>query len=542
MSKSILTLTSTEALDYFSKSEQYHNYELPEYFNFDKVLAFVRDRIADTPFDDCLKSDPCDESDVNMDLLLNKDGRYGVRPLTLANPYLYWLLVRELCDEQGWQMAHNCFSAYKVDHIESCAMPVVKDEDEKESFHHATSILNWWSSFEQRSLELSLDYRYMFVTDITNCYGSINPQSIDWAFNRKNTVHKTNEYHQAAKRVQQLLRAFQQGRNIGIPQGSVIFDFLGEFVLGYSDLLLHERLNKLGINGYHILRYRDDYRVFSNDQDVLERISYELQHILESLNLRLNTSKTKISESIITDSIKPDKLYDIENTPIVNKKGVDFDGIQKHMLYILLFGRKFPNGGQLNRMLSDLDRLVEERLNGKEKDVKIKNIKVVDSKDKDSVLLEGDLLYTDKEYRRRIKENITAIAAIGTQIAIENVGKVHYALRVVSRLVDSIKDMSQKWEIFDKVCARLINRPNSDYDKIWLQNITYHRDKKAGECPYDVPLCQLVMGKRIKLWNNDWLQPSFTKGLPMASICDKTLLKKLTPVITFRETRAYYNL
>lgn len=403
MSRPILELTSEEALDHFAKSEQYHNYELPEYFNFDKVLSFIRERIADTMFDDCLKSDPCEESDVNMDLLLNKDGRYGVRPLTLANPYLYWLLVRELCDEQGWQMAHDCFAAYKVDGIESCAMPVVKDEGEEETFHHSVSILNWWSSFEQRSLELSLDYRYMFVTDITNCYGSINPQSIDWAFNRKNTKRKTNKYHQSAERVQRLLRAFQQGRNIGIPQGSVIFDFLGEFVLGYSDLLLHERLNKLGIEGYRILRYRDDYRVFCNDRDVLERISYELQHILESLNLRLNTAKTKISESIITDSIKPDKLYDIENTPILNKKGVDFDGIQKHMLYILLFGRKFPNGGQLNRMLSDLDRRVEDWLNGKKTDVNIKNIKVVDSKNKDAVLLEGDLLYTDKERRHASK-------------------------------------------------------------------------------------------------------------------------------------------
>lgn len=35
---------------------------------------------------------------------------------------------------------------------------------------------------EQRSIELSLEYRYMFVTDITNCYGSVNPQAFDWVF------------------------------------------------------------------------------------------------------------------------------------------------------------------------------------------------------------------------------------------------------------------------------------------------------------------------------------------------------------------------
>lgn len=537
MSRRILELTSEEVLEHFSKSEQYHNYELPEYFNFDKVLAYIRERIADASLEDCMKSDPC-KLDVNMDLLLNKDGRYGVRPLTLANPYLYWLLVRELCDEAGWKMSQECFSSYKVDHIESCAIPIVKDENDKETFHHATAILNWWTSFEQRSLELSLDYRYMFVTDITNCYGSIDPQTIDWAFNRKNTSRKTNKYHDAAMRVQQLLRAFQHGRNIGIPQGSVIFDFLGEFILGYSDLLLHERLEKLNIVGYHILRYRDDYRIFCNDSDVLERISYELQHILESLNLRLNTSKTKISESIITDSIKADKLFYIENTPIFNKKGVDFDGIQKHMLYILMFGRKFPNGGQLNVLLSDLDKRIIKRL--KPKKYKVKRILEDVNLDESSVLSEVPTYYEERP--GKIVENVKAIAAIGTQIAVENVAKVHYALRVVSRIVNSVEDMALKWEIFDKVCARLINRPNSDYDKIWLQNITYKRDKEADDCPYDVPLCQLVMGRRIKLWNNDWIKPMLTKGLPIGTICDKKLLRKLTPVITFRETRAYYNL
>lgn len=541
MAKSILELSYEEALDHFCKSEQYHNYELPEYFNFDKVLAFVRKKIGNSKFEDIVKTDPYAIDDINMDLLLNKDGRYGVRPLTLANPYLYWLLVRELCDEEGWQMAQDCFKNYKVDKIESCAMPIVKEDGDKESFHHATSILNWWSSFEQRSLELSLDYRYMFVTDITNCYGSINPQAIEWAFNRKGTKRNTSKYSNTASRVQQLLRAFQRGRNIGIPQGSVIFDFLGEFVLGYSDLLLSERLEKLKITGYHILRYRDDYRIFCNDRDALERISYELQHILETLNLRLNTSKTKISESIITDSIKPDKLYDIENTPIINKKGVDFDGIQKHLLYILLFGRKFPNGGQLNRMLSDLDKIVEKKLKGFEQEVNIKNIKIVDHKDKEKILLTGELLYTEKERGRKILENIKAIAAIGSQIAIENVSKVHYALRVISRIVNSVEDNDLKWEIFSKVCERLSKRPNSDYDKIWLQNITYQCDKKNAECPYDVPLCQLVMGHRVQLWNNSWLNPSFTKGFPLVSICDKKLLSELTPVINFRETRTYYN-
>ncbi|WP_275441033.1 RNA-directed DNA polymerase [Lepagella muris] len=651
---SILSLDHEAAFDYFMESEHYNNFELPEYYCFDNILKYIREQIGRTPYLDCL-SEVCPEDlpNVNMDLLLNKDGRYAVRPLTLANPYLYYFLVRELCSEDGWKLTKDCFKKYKVSHISSCALPQFKEPDKKEAFHNSNTILNWWNTVEQRSLELSLEYRYMFVTDITNCYGSINPQSIDWALTFKGTKYENEDYLPVAKNIRMYLGALQNGRNIGIPQGSYIFDFVAEIILGYADLLLSEALEKEGItDGYEIIRYRDDYRVFCNDNDRLERISYTLQHVLEKLNLRLNSSKTHISNSIITDSIKSDKLYYIENTPIFNKKGCDFDGLQKHLLYILLFGRKFPNGGQLRTMLSDIDKRIERLLRPKNKentsketketkvcfgltDANSKNEKgsikkeltdsdieamddlfndsdwedvdieteavdssfesegltnvdfdkvealipknetedfglsdsdfeaieaTINSETKDLELSDTDLEGVEgtikkgtikrrvlgesllRKHNRKIVENITAMSAICVQIAIENVSCVHYALRVMSRMVNSIEDSEEKWSIFDKACAKLVSRPNSDYDKIWLQNITYQRDKADGKCPYDVRLCQLASGSDVKLWDNSWLKPLYTEKLPMKSICDKDLLVKITPVITFRETRAYYNM
>ncbi len=521
-------------MNYFMKSDKFHNFELPEYFTFDKILDFVKSTIDDKPYEDCLSDTlPDDLDDVNMDLLTNKDGKYAVRPLILANPYLYYFLVREVCNENGWKVSLECFEKYCVPHITSCALPVVEEEGKKGLFHNSVTILNWWNSMEQRSLELSLEYRYIFVTDITNCYGSINPQSIDWALSRKGTSCHTDENHEMATNIIRLLAAFQRGRNIGIPQGSIIFDFIGEFVLGYSDLLLYEALDAEGITGYEILRYRDDYRVFCNDRDTLEKISYKIQHILESLNLRLNSSKTKISESIVTDSIKSDKLWYIKNTPIFNKKGVDFDGIQKHLLYILMFGREYPNGGQLKTMLSDLDKRVIKKLMPKK--IKLESVDL-----ESNSILDKLPTYIEQEVSGKIVENIRAIAAIGTQIAIENVSVVHYALRVVSRIVDSMEDNDEKMDILSKVIAKLCKRPNSSYDQIWLQNISYQHDKKADEYPYDVSLCHLVMGKDKPVWNTSWLNPELTSALPLDSICDSERLKELTPVITFRETRAYY--
>ena len=532
--KNVLSLESKDAMDFFLKSEQYHGFELPEYFVFDELLQNIKEVVEDKPYEECLQDGLSPEilSDVNLDILLNKDGRYAVRPIILANPFLYYFLVREICNEQSWPLIKNLFEKFHVPHITSCALPIIPKE--KEPFHKSTTIINWWSSMEQRSIELSLEYRYMFVTDITNCYGSVNPQAFDWAFSFKGTEHEHKTEYPISKNIQKFLRAFQQGRNIGIPQGSAIFDFIGEIILGYSDLLLHEAIQREGITAsYEIIRYRDDYRIFCNDKDELEKISYIHQHVLENLNFRMNSKKTKISDSIVTDAVKPDKLTYIYNTPIFNKKGCDFDSFEKHLLYILMFARQYPDSGSIRTMLSDIDKRMEDWLKPYEEEVTTIPI------------LEDDEPKTEKitKQRRIVGGSIRAMSAICTQIALENVGCCHYALRVLSRMVDSLKDEKEKSAIINLVYSKLCNQPNSDYNQLWLQNITYQQDKKNGTSPYKMRLCRVVAGdKNVELWNNKWVKPKLQFGLHMNSIVDEETLKKVTPVITFKETRMYYEL
>lgn len=531
--KNILSLNHTGAMDFFLKSEQYHGFELPEYFVFDDLLQNVKNAIGETPYEECLQEDmsPAQLPDVNLDILLNKDGRYAVRPIILANPFLYYFLVREICNEQSWTVIKHLFEKFNVPHITSCALPVIPKE--REPFHKSTTILNWWSSMEQRSIELSLEYRYMFVTDITNCYGSVNPQAFDWVFSFKGTEYETEHVNPIAKNIQKYLRAFQQGRNIGIPQGSAIFDFVGEIILGYSDLLLHEAIQREGITApYEIIRYRDDYRIFCNDKDELEKISYILQHVLERLNFRMNSKKTKISDSIVTDAVKPDKLAYIYNTPIFNKKGCDFDSFEKHLLYILMFARQYPDSGSIKTMLSDIDKRIEDWLKPYEEEVTT------------IPLLEEGEPKTEKitKQRRLVGGSVHAMSAVCAQIALENVGCCHYALRVLSRMVDSLKDEKEKSAIISLVYSKLCNQPNSDYNQLWLQNMTYQRDKKKGTSPYKVRLCRVVAGdKNVELWNNEWVKPQFLSDLHTNGIIDEKTLKKVTPVITFRERRAYDN-
>lgn len=541
--KTIFDLSADEALDFLMQNDRYVTTEMPEYLNFDPVLAFAREHIADTSIDKCLKDiNPENMSDANYDIMLNKDGRYAVRVLSLSNPFLYYLLAREICTPEHWAAILDDFKVFgSAPHIQAVGIPVIPAD--KENFHKATTILNWWNRFEQMAVKLSLDYRYMFVTDITNCYGTIELQTVEKALSRKGTASEVD----VKTDIVRILTMLRQGRNIGLPQGSTLYDIVAEIVLGYADMLLREALERDGITeGYEILRYRDDYKVFANDKDLLERISYTLQHVLEGLNLRLNSAKTRISDSIITDSIKPDKLAYIYNTPIYNnKKQCDFDGIQKQLLFILQFGRQYPNCGQMRMLLSKLSTWIEEYIENVAKNQKSKAKPKVEAKP-------GEEDAEDKKTQKRpgtIIEDIMAMSAIAAQIAAENLNSAHYALKVISQMLSTISDeqvengeQASKDEIVTKVLNRLGSMQNSDYLKIWLQNLAVKAEYKGDYSFADGKgngLCHLVSGADANLWNNSFLAPAYLEGFDATAVVDDAVLHNDTPVMQFKHRFSY---
>lgn len=532
--KTIFELSADEALDFLMQNDQYVTTEMPEYLDFDPVLTFAREHIADTPIDKCVKDvTPEDMAEANYDIMLNKDGKYAVRVLSLSNPFLYYLLAREICTPEHWAAILDDFKVFgSAPHIQAVGIPVIPAD--KEDFHKATTILNWWDRFEQMAVKLSLDYRYMFVTDITNCYGTIELQTVEKALCRKGTASEVD----VKTDIVRILTMLRQGRNIGLPQGSTLYDIVAEIVLGYADMLLREALDRDGITeGYEILRYRDDYKVFANDKDLLERISYKLQHVLEGLNLRLNSAKTRISDSIITDSIKPDKLAYIYNTPIYNnKKCCDFDGIQKQLLFILQFGRQYPDCGRIRTLLSDLSKWLEKHIE------KMKRRSKADA----------EKSAEDKKQQERlgtIIEDIMAMSAIAAQIAAENLNSAHYALKVISQMLSTISDeqvengeQASKDEIVTKVLNRLGSMQNSDYLKIWLQNLAVKAEYKGDYSFADGKgngLCHLVCGADANLWNNSFLAPAYLEGFDATAVVDDAVLHNDTPVMQFKHRFSY---
>ena len=551
----IIELSGKDALDALMSNDFYCTTELPEYFDFSGVLKYAMDSIEDKSLDECVNDDCQPEMvhGVNLDVITNKDGRYAVRPLTLANPFLYYMLARDICSDKSWAAIKECFKLFGSEHITACAIPMVKVDDKPESFKGATSILNWWNSMEQRSIELSLKYNYMFMTDITNCFGQINPESIAWALARKDTPYQTDDNAALATDIQRYLRAMQEGKNIGIPQGSALFSLIAEIILGYTDMLLAQEITKAKEEGtlptdleYEILRYVDDYRIFCNDRDALEKISYMLQHILEQFNFRMNPSKTRTSSELITDTIKPDKAFYIFNTPIESKqtykdengherkeRGYDFDGFQKHLLFIYEFSKRFPNSGQLVTQLEAFSKRVDEQL----------SIKTISYEEELTDIETGETTKETKMKERKghLWENISAMVAIAVEIAAKNLRASNNALKIASQLLSDMRkeDAEKKNGVIELIYKKLIRIPNSAFLQVWLQNITHTTDDWASNEVYNMPLCKAVANQPVVLWNNEWLIPDIADSFPQDSIVNQETLAKTGQIITFKAKRQY---
>ena len=105
------------------------------------------------------------------------------------------------------------------------------------------TILNWWVNSEQALIKNALDYSCCIQTDVTDCYPSIYTPSIAWALHGKEVAKEDiNKKELLGSQIDHKLQQMQGDNVCGIPQGSILMDFLAEVVLDYADSQLYELL------------------------------------------------------------------------------------------------------------------------------------------------------------------------------------------------------------------------------------------------------------------------------------------------------------
>lgn len=499
-SKTIVDLNAKDARKYLMLPTSYCTFNLPKYYDFTNVLSFVKRIVGRKDIFACLadkKKMPSSQEGVNHQLLVNKDGHFAFRRLQLANPFIYYLLVRTITEEGNWNTIKQHFISRTRPNINVASLPKVnKPKDQTQA---GVDIPSWWEEFEQESIALALKYQYVFVTDITDCYGSLYTHTIPWSIYGKQYAKEHRAEKNLGNRIDHYMGAMNYDQTNGIPQGSVLFDLIAEIVLAYADACLYDELSSKGFldSEYCVLRYRDDYRVFANNKERLEEIVKVLQEVLIELNFRMNSSKTKLSESIVLDSIKADKRAYLSATPVYKDGNSFFSTIQKELFFILQFAKEYPNSGMVARLLSKLLNRIE--------------------------------VATINNENMRVLISIT-VEIMMTSPRIFNVGTA-----LISLFLSKIDE--GKAGIIKDVYNKLRRLSNTGELEIWLQRITYHLDDVGIR--YEEPLTQVILGNDVRIWNNDWLKPDLLVGFPLLSICDVSKRDAQTPVIEAKEVSIF---
>ncbi len=489
-SRTIIQLSHKEANEFLLKHESYLNFSLPPYFRFDDLIGEVAQKLKKNfSFQKHCRSASRVEG-VNYTILNNKDGKFSWRPYELIHPVLYVSLVDQMTREDSWRDIVTRFIEFAfIPRISCLSLPVESLTTETDK---AEQIKHWWVEVEQKSIELSLEYRFVVHTDLVDCYAAIYTHSIAWALHTRE-IAKANRTDMSliGNVIDRHIQAMRNGQTNGIPQGSVLTDFIAEMVLGYADSELSCSIRKEGIEDYRILRYRDDYRIFVNNPLHGEIILRCLTKVMNELGLKLKPEKTKVSSEVIQTSIRDDKL-----DWVFRRTGDRL--LQKQLLIIHDHGMKHPNSGSVRRALSEFDRRLE----------------------------------------RETKSDFPLpLISIVVDIAIRSPSAYPEAAAILSKLIEFIDDRGKERAIAVKVRDRFLALPHTGHMEMWLQRSSI---KFAPDIEFAEPLCRLVCQESVPIWNDDWIDLKTLKTVvDPAKIIDRKRLEEVGRVIRNEEIRLF---
>ncbi len=243
--KTVLGLKHKKAKDFFLKESSYFSLKLPDYITFQELLNTLDTEISADRKQKEIDQKVRNTEGVNYKILLSKDGKFAWRPYQIIHPFIYVNLVQSITQEKHWNTIKDCFKSYQQNpKIECHSIPVL---DTEENSAKENQIHEWWQKVEQRSITLALEYNHVLHLDISNCYGSIYTHSISWALHTKKEAKKPENRRKdefIGNVIDKHIQDMSNGQTNGIPQGSVLMDFIAEMVLGYADSQLTQRLKK----------------------------------------------------------------------------------------------------------------------------------------------------------------------------------------------------------------------------------------------------------------------------------------------------------
>ena len=332
------------------------------------------------------------------------------------------------------------------------------------------------------------------MTDISDCYGSIYTHTISWALHGRESAKQNRSKKLLGNQLDNCLQDMHNRQTNGIPQGSVLSDFLAEIILGYADLLLSDAISEQRIDDYQILRYRDDYRIFTNTQEDGRRILMILTQVLGELNFKLNSGKTVTSDDVITTSIKKDKRAWVQTLH-------NATSLQEWLLVIREFALMYPNSGSLMAAMSNFRESIEHQ-----------------------------------EQRPNHNDSLLAILA---DLMLRNPRIYAIGASTISKLL-SFENSKTANDYFSSLKRKFDRVPNTGVIELWLQRVSW---KYNPEIQYNETLCDLIQGSKQNsdIWNFDWLNQEIKNQLDSMPVINESELDSMDLVMGLNETELFNN-
>jgi RNA-directed DNA polymerase len=232
------------------------------------------------------------------------------------------------------------------------------------------------------------------------------------------------------------------------------------------DTLIESQLERL--DEVRILRYRDDYRVFANSDESAEAALKAISDSLRTVGMRLGVAKTVSYRSVIEGSVKADKLAGLE---LQDLGATTANTVQKQLLRLHAFGQKYTNSGALRRLIADF------------------HSGVVQQQDP--------------------PEDIAVQLAIASDIAFVSPATFPAVAGILSHLI-SLAPSTDKTGLWAAVRRKMARIPYNGYLEVWLQRVIQPKGV-GGEFDSPEPICRIVNGEPVPLWENAWISNNSLK-------------------------------
>ena len=199
----------------------------------------------------------------------NKD-KYHLRKVYILDPlasfYLYDFVLRNALSFQKQASSKRQFFGYSF------------------QGNSIVNAFNDYHQFRRKKYDLKKNYKYYVRADISNCFSS---------FYHHDIVSHLSHIVSGPESIQfgQYLREIAGGRTIDcLPQGYFPAKAIGNKLLSFTE-------QSRALRSSAIIRFIDDYFLFSGRMSTLEQDILSLQHVLSDMSLQLNSAKTRLGSS-----------------------------------------------------------------------------------------------------------------------------------------------------------------------------------------------------------------------------------------------------